>query len=74
MKKGNSKNVLIKDKYTFSWGDMSLIKLAVFCFALFIVSLFEQDILDKIKGLKMLWLLLTIIFMIKPLVKVWGKK
>jgi hypothetical protein len=74
MKKGENSINPLKRKYTFGWKEMSLVKLSVLCFTLFIVSLFEQDVIDKIKGLRLLWLLLTVIFMIRPIFKMWGKK
>ena len=55
----------------FSVFDMALVKLAVAVFILFVISFLSGDFLDKIKELRWIWLALTIIFSIKPMIKVW---
>jgi len=65
---------LFKRKYVFGWRDMSSVKIAVICFTLFVVSLLNDDFVGKIKSLQWIWLVLAILFSIRPLCKVWGKK
>lgn len=53
--------------------DVSLVKLSVAAFVLFIVSLLPLNAISWIVGMKWLWLILFIAFAIKPMIKVFSK-
>ena len=55
------------------WIDISLVKLSVAAFVLFIVSFLSAKVLEKITSWRWLWFLLFIIFAIKPFYVVWIK-
>ena len=55
------------------WLDRQLVKLAIVAGVLFIVSLFSSGVLTEIVSLRWVWLILLVIFLIKPVYQ-WTKK
>jgi hypothetical protein len=53
--------------------DIGLIKISVAAFVLFIISFFPSEWISQIIELKWLWLVLFVIFAIKPAIKVFSK-
>ena len=55
------------------WFDMSLVKLSVAAFVLFIVAFLSTNVIDKIRGLKWLWLAIFILAAIIPMSRMFKK-
>jgi len=62
-------NMLEKRMKGLKVWDISLIKLSTFFFAFFIASLIPQIVIDY----KWIWVILGILFAIKPLYKFWRR-
>tara|TARA_Y100000310_G_scaffold308967_1_gene352604 strand:+ start:448 stop:654 length:207 start_codon:yes stop_codon:yes gene_type:complete len=55
------------------WFDMSLVKLSIAAFVLFIITFLSTNVMDKIRGLRWLWLAIFIIAVIIPMSRMFKK-
>ena len=53
-----------------NWTDVSLVKLSVVAFVLFVISFLSVSAINSIISFRWAWLILFIVFAIKPLYKV----